>query len=196
VVFRGESSGELLAPASLARALSVSLVMLAVACTGRSDEEGERFEFSDFSGGFFEEPDYRRIYATCPPGRLQVEFDPDSEAEVSYGNGDPVVSLSAEGAVIGCGDAVVDDRVGGFQQRGISTVRKSIELECRSERPIDIQVDPLFGRGERNVVGGSFTISTPARNVAPRILIAATFDKQDDRETLTYRTGRCSAIET
>jgi hypothetical protein len=171
--------------------------MLAVACTGGSDEEGKRFQFSDFSGGFFgffEDPDYRRIYATCPPGRLHVEFDPGSKAEVSYGDGNPVISLSAEEAVIGCGDAVVDDRVGGFQQRGISTVRNSIELECRTERPVDIQVDPLFGRGERKVVGGSFTISTPARNVAPRILIASTFDEEDDRETLTYRTGRCSVI--
>jgi hypothetical protein len=146
------------------------------------------------SGGFFEEPDYRRIYATCPPGRLQVKFDPDSEAEVWYGDRDPVISLSVEEAVIGCADAVVDDRVGGFQQGGISTVRESIELECRTERPIDIQVDPLFGRGEQNVVGGSFIISTPARNVAPRILIASTFDEEDDRETLTYRTGRCSVI--
>lgn len=167
---------------------------LAVACTGGEDDSGQRFEFSDFSGGLFDEPDYRRIYATCRPGRLRVEFDPDSEAEVSYRDGDPVVSLSAEDAVIGCGDAIVDDRVGGFQQRGISTVRESIELECRTERPIDIQVDPLFGRGERKVVGGSFIISTPARNVAPRILVASTFDEEDDRETISYRTGRCSVI--
>jgi hypothetical protein len=47
---------------------------------------------------------------------------------------------------------------------------------------------------KQNVVGGSFIISTPARNAAPRILIASTFDEEDDRETLTYRTGRCSVI--
>jgi hypothetical protein len=29
----------------------------------------------------FDEPDYRRIYATCRPGRLKVEFDPDSEED-------------------------------------------------------------------------------------------------------------------
>jgi hypothetical protein len=56
-------------------------------------------------------------------------------------------------------------------------------------------VDPLFDRGEQNVVGGSMIISTPARNVAPRILVASTFDEEDDRSTLSYRTGRCTVAE-
>jgi hypothetical protein len=163
------------------QALCASLVVsLAIACSGGEEDAGERFEFGEFEGGFFDEPDYRRIYARCRPGRLQVEFDPDSKTEVAYRDGAPVVSLSAEEAVIGCADAVVDDRVGGFHQRGISTVREAIELECRTERPIDIEVNPLFGRGEQNVVGGSMIVSTPARNVAPRILVALTFDEEDD----------------
>jgi hypothetical protein len=171
------------------------VVSLAIACSGGGDDAGERFEFGEFEGGFFDEPDYRRIYAMCRPGRLQVKFDPDSKTEVAYQDGEPVVSLSAEEAVIGCADAGVDDRVSGFQQRGISTVRESVELECRTERPIDIEVDPLFGRGEQNVVGGSVIVSTPARNVAARILVASTFDDEDDRSTLSYRTGRCTVTE-
>jgi hypothetical protein len=178
-----------------ARALSASLLVgLTVACTG-GDESGERFEFSEFEGGLLEEPDYRRIYATCRPGRLVVEFDSDTRTEVSYRSGDPVVSLSAEQTNVGCGDAVLDDRRGGWQQRGISGVTASATLECRTDRPIAIFVSPLFGRGERRVVGGWMVISTPVKNLAPRILIASTFDEEDDRSILQYRTGRCRSTE-
>jgi hypothetical protein len=165
---------------------------VAAACAGGGDEnEGERFEFSDFEGGLFEEPDYRRIYATCPPGKLLVEFDPDERVEIRYPNGELVASLSSEAAEIGCGDAVVDDRGGGFQQRGITGARQSTKLECLTDRPIAIVVDPLFGRGERTLVGGSIVVSTPVRNLAPRILIASAFDEEDGRSTLHYRSGRC-----
>jgi hypothetical protein len=166
-------------------------MMLAVACTAASDQEGKRFEFSDFSGGFFEEPDYRHIYATCAPGRLLVEFDPGEKTDVSYRNGDLVLSLSAEEAEIGCSKAILDRRRGGWYQRGITGATGPTKLECRTDRPINVFVSPLFGRGERRVVGGWMVVSTPARNVAPRILIASTFDEEDDRSILHYRTGRC-----
>jgi hypothetical protein len=34
-------------------------------------------------------------------------------------------------------------------------------------------------------------ISTPARNAAPRILVASTCDEEDERAILNYRTARC-----
>lgn len=175
-----------------ARALSAMLVVsVAVACTGSGDDSGERFEFSDFSGGLFDDPDYRQIYATCPPGRLHVEFDPDSTTEVTYASGDPVLSLSAKGAEVGCAEAVVDDRRGGWYQRGLTGAIASVNVECRTERPIDIFVSPRFGRGERKVVGGWMIISTPARNATPRILVASSYDEEDERAILHYRTARC-----
>jgi hypothetical protein len=167
------------------------VVGLAVACTGSGDDSGERFEFSDFSGGLFDDPDYRQIYATCPPGRLHVEFDPDSTTEVTYGGGNPVLSLSAKEAEVGCADALVDDRRHGWYQRGLTGATGSVDVECRTERPIDIFVSPLFGRGERKVVGGWMIISTPARNAAPRILVASSYDEEGDRAILNYRTARC-----
>ncbi len=167
------------------------MVGLAVACTGSGDDSGQRFEFSDFSGGLFDEPDYRQIYATCPPGRLLVEFDPDATTEVTYDGGNPVLSLSAEEAEVGCAHAVIDDRGGGWFQRGLTGATNSVGLECRTDRPIDIFVSPLFGRGERRVVGGWMIISTPARNAAPRILVASTYDEEDKRAILNYRTARC-----
>jgi hypothetical protein len=178
------------------RALSTSLVVaVAVACTaGGGNENGRRFEFSDFAGGLFEEPDYRRIYATCAPGRLVVEFDPAGKTEVSYRDGDLVVSLSAEDAEIGCSEAVLDDRREGWHQRGITGATESTKLECQTDRSIDVFVSPLFGRGERKVVGGWMIVSTPVRNLTPRILIASTFDEEDDRSILHYRTGRCRVI--
>jgi hypothetical protein len=163
---------------------------MAITRSGSADD-AQRFEFSDFSGGFFDDPDYRRIYATCVPGTLLVEFDPDGKTEVSYRNGSLAVSLAQEEAEIGCAKAVVDDRRGGLYQRGITGALGSTKLECRTERPISIIVSPLFGRGERRVVGGSMVVSTPARNVAPRILIGATYDREDDRSILHYRRARC-----
>jgi hypothetical protein len=168
------------------------MILLVMAITrSASADDAQRFEFSDFSGGFFEDPDYRTIHATCAPGTLLVEFDPDGRTEVSYRNGNPAVSLSVKEAEIGCGEAVVNGRRGGWYQRGITGALGSTKLECRTERPISIFVSPLFGRGERRVVGGWMIVSTPARNVAPRILIGATYDEEDDRSILHYRRARC-----
>lgn len=64
-------------------------------------------------------------------------------------------------------------------------------MKCKTEHPIDIFVSPLFGRGERKVVGGWMIISTPVRNAAPRILVASSYDEEDDRAILHYRTARC-----
>jgi hypothetical protein len=121
------------------------MVGVAVACTGSGGDSGQRFDFSDFSGGPFDEPDYRQIYATCPLVRLLVEFDPDSTTEVTYDGGKPVLSLSAEEAEVGRANAVVDDRRGGWYQRGLTGATSSVGLECRTDRPIDIFVSPLFG---------------------------------------------------
>jgi hypothetical protein len=171
--------------------VATSLILLAFTLAGGNGDGPERIDLSNFSGGLFDDPDYRQIYATCRPGRLLVEFDPDSRTEVTYGGGNPVLSLSATEVEVGCADAVVDDRRHGWYQRGLTGATGSVALKCRTDRPIDIFVSPLFGRGERTVVGGWMIISTPARNAAPRILVASTYDEEDDRALLNYRTARC-----
>jgi hypothetical protein len=167
------------------------LLVIAIASARKNGDGAQHFKFSDFAGGFFDEPDYRHVYATCRPGTLLVDFDPGGTTKVSYRGGDLAVSLSADEAQIGCSTAVLDRRTGGFYQRGITGALGSTKLECRTERPINVFVSPVFGRGERRVVGGSMTLSTPARNVAPRILVTATYDEEDDRAILHYRRARC-----
>jgi hypothetical protein len=166
--------------------------VLAGCAAGDEGSRRDRFDFADFSAGVFEEPDYRLVQAMCPPdrARLAVRFDPTT-ALVILGDDDRVfASLSAEGTQIGCAEARLQDPRGrGWEQRDLAgRVERPTELECLVDGPLDVVVQPIFGPGETEVVGGGLILATPVQNRPDRILVASSYE-EDAASTLHYRRG-------
>ena len=170
-------------------------MLLAGCAGGAQSDRGDRFEFADFEGGMFDEPEYQFVYATCPPERrrLAVRFDP-ARALVILDGERIFASLSAEGAQIGCADARLEDPSGrGWRTGGLAgPVEDAIAVECRVDGRLEIVTHPIFGPGERDVVGGSLIVATPVPRTADHMLIASSYE-EDGPSTLHYRRGRCRA---
>jgi hypothetical protein len=171
------------------------IVLVIVRLTG--DGNGtEHIDFSDFGGGLLgrEEIDNRSFFATCPPGRLTVEFTPDDDVRITRDDGRLIASLNEEDASITCSGVLEERRGWGFYVRGLTRPSsRATKLECAVQRPVDLVVHPIF-QHETVAYGGSVVIGTPVPDKYPRAVIISSFT-EDGRSYLSYRPGPCRIAE-
>jgi hypothetical protein len=145
--------------------LVASMIVLAIVGLSGDGSAGERIDFSDFGGGLLGrgEIDNRAFFATCPPGRLKVEFTPDDEVRITRENGRLIASLTAEDASVECSGVLEERRGWGFYVRGLRRLpTEDTKLECVVHRPIELVVHPIFEH-ETQVHGGSVVIGRLCR---------------------------------
>jgi hypothetical protein len=172
------------------------MIVLAIVRLSGDGNGAERIDFSDFGGGLLGrgEIDNRSFFATCPPGRLTVEFTPDDEIRIAREDGRVIVSLTEEDASVACPGVLEERRGWGFYVRGLRRLpADDTKLECVVHRPIELVVHPIFEH-ETVVHGGSVVIGTPVPNMYPRAVIISSFT-EDGPSALHVRPGPCRTSE-
>jgi hypothetical protein len=173
-----------------------TMVVLAIVRLSGDGNGAERIDFSDFGGGLLGtgEVDNRSFFATCPPGRLTVEFAPDDEMRIVGEDGRLIVSLTDEDASVACPGVLEERRGWGFYVRGLRrSPTRDAKVECVVGRPVELVAHPIF-QHETQVYGGSVVIGTPIANKYPRAVIISSFT-EDGRSALHFRPGPCRMAE-
>jgi hypothetical protein len=172
------------------------MIVLVIVRLSDDGDGAERIHFADFEGGLLAsgEIDNRSFFATCPPGRLVVEFTPDDEVRITRADGRLIASLTAEDASVACSGVLEERRGWGFYVRGLRRLpTDDTKLECVVHRPIELVVHPIFEH-ETQVHGGSVVIGTPVPNRFPRAVIISSFT-EDEPSALHVRPGPCRTSE-
>jgi hypothetical protein len=173
-----------------------TMIVLAIVTLSGDRHGAERIDFSDFGGGLLGrgEIDNRSFFATCPPGRLIVEFTPDDDVRITREGGGLIVSLADEEASVACPGVLEERRGWGFYVRGLRrTPNHDTKLECVVRRPVELVAHPIF-QHETDAYGGSVVIGTPVANKYPRAVIISSFT-EDGRSALHFRPGPCRMAE-
>jgi hypothetical protein len=189
----GRAPGGYAGYAAVAAGAFVVGTMAVVTIVGMAGDgnAAERIDFSDFEGGLLQpgEIDNRSFFATCPPGKLIVEFTPADEVRITRDDGPLIVSLNEEDASVTCPGVLEERRGWGFYVRGLRrTGSRSVKLECVVQQPLDLVAHPIF-QHETQVHGGSVVIGTPVPHKYPRAVIIASFT--EERSDLHFRPGPC-----
>lgn len=167
----------------------LGLVVLLPACGGGGDAtEGTSIELSAL-GLDAQHERGRWLTATCPPGRLTVDFRPGDELTIEGES--RVVSLSPDRATVGCEGArlVEPARVQLWRfERFTPLTPKATRLVCVTSRSVDVVVHAVYAN-ESELAGGAVVLSDHGASGTPQALLSATV--REEGSDLGYHVPRC-----
>lgn len=164
-------------------------VPLVAAACGGGEEIGARVERSDLAIHPYGRQTDLHFDATCPAGRLTIEFQPKDK--VTIRNGPRLIAtVSEREAFIGCLDAKAEEPPlnQGWLFRRFATTGHPTKLVCRTEKRIDISVSTVY-KYEYVAAGLNVVVSTRGTST-PVALVGAGFEEGEESR-LSFHAPRC-----